>query len=124
MKQGGFTKSVCLSDINSGLALWKDYMDAAKINLKGLGHKAIKVRYEDLLTKPDSVIGQFATFCRWEINSDELMKVCQFLKPNRAFAFKNDSFYLKPKKSVVILRRSTGIRALLEKNMKNSIEYY
>jgi hypothetical protein len=71
------------------LTMWEQYVEKARQETAALGGRALEVRYEELLTRPEHVIPVIAEFCgvappaRYEAFVDGL-------QPGRAFAFRRD----------------------------------
>jgi hypothetical protein len=71
------------------LTMWEQYVDKARQECSSLGERALEVRYEDLLTQPERVIGSIARFCRVRAPAGSELPI-EALDPARAFAFRRD----------------------------------
>jgi len=72
------------------LTMWEQYVEKAREESAALGPRALEVRYEDLLTQPERVIPEIATFCRVPAPAPH-GALLDGLEPSRAFAFRADS---------------------------------
>ena len=71
------------------LTMWEQYVEKARQESAALGERALEVRFEDLLARPETVIPAIAKFCR--VPAPARQRGCSTgLKPGRAFAFRRD----------------------------------
>ncbi|HET8698562.1 MAG TPA: sulfotransferase [Gammaproteobacteria bacterium] len=71
------------------LTMWEQYVEKAREECAALGERALEVRYEDLLTRPEAVIPAIAQLCgvRPAAPAEALLGS---LDTGRAFAFRRD----------------------------------
>jgi hypothetical protein len=72
------------------LTMWEQYVEKARQESARLSERALEVRYEDLLMRPDSVIPAVARFCGVPVPAAGGV-LLDGLEPSRAFAFRRDS---------------------------------
>src|SRR5688572_31840802 len=70
--------------------MWEQYVEKARLESAALGERALEVRYEDLLTRPERVIPAIAQFCGVEAPAQHAAMVGG-LEPGRAFAYRRDA---------------------------------
>jgi hypothetical protein len=75
--------------IAEALTMWEQYVDKARQECTALGERALEVRYEDLLTRPEPVIMAIAKWCGVPAPADNQAPV-EGLEPDRAFAFRRE----------------------------------
>jgi hypothetical protein len=68
------------------LTMWEQYVDKAREESAALGERALEVRYEDLLMRPEQVIPVLEKFCG--AVSPAQSAVLDRLEPERALAFR------------------------------------
>ena len=70
--------------------MWEQYVEKARLESAALGERALEVRYEDLLTRPERVIPAIAKFCGAAAPAQH-MAIVSSLEPGRAFAYRRDA---------------------------------
>lgn len=68
--------------------MWEQYVEKARLESAELAERALEIRFEDLLTRPEQVVPSIARFCG--LQRDAGRGVPDGLEPARAFAFKRD----------------------------------
>jgi hypothetical protein len=71
------------------LTMWEQYVEKARQEAAALGERALEIRFEDLLTRPEPVIATLADFCRVAVPAAQ-RKLLDGLETGRAFAFRRD----------------------------------
>jgi hypothetical protein len=71
------------------LTMWEQYVEKARQESAALGERALEVRYEDLLMRPERVIRAIAKFCRVPAPAGH-GALLGGLEPSRALAFRRD----------------------------------
>jgi hypothetical protein len=72
------------------LTMWEQYVEKARLESAALGERALEVRYEDLLTRPELVIPAIAEFCGVAASAQHTAMLGG-LEPGRAFAYRRDA---------------------------------
>jgi len=72
------------------LTMWEQYVEKGREESAALGDRALEIRYEDLLARPESLIPTLAKFCGVPALAP-LEPLLARLEPNRAFAFRGSS---------------------------------
>ncbi len=72
------------------LTMWEQYVEKARLECAALGERALEVRYEDLLTRPERVLPAIAKFCGVAAPAQHTAMVSG-LEPGRAFAYRRDA---------------------------------
>jgi hypothetical protein len=71
------------------LTMWEQYVEKARQESAALGERALELRFEDLLTQPESVISTIARFCGVPVPTKQ-RELLAGLEEGRAFAFRRD----------------------------------
>jgi hypothetical protein len=71
------------------LTMWEQYVEKARQESARLSERALEVRYEDLLLRPDNVIPAVARFCGVPVPAADGV-LLDGLEQSRAFAFRRD----------------------------------
>ncbi|HEX6996173.1 MAG TPA: sulfotransferase [Gammaproteobacteria bacterium] len=71
--------------IHEAFAMWEQYVEKARLESARLGERALEVRFEDLLERPDAVIEAIARFCDTEPKRGR-----PSVDPARAYAFRRE----------------------------------
>ncbi len=69
------------------LTMWEQYVEKARLESAELGERALEIRFEDLLTRPESVIPAIARFCAVK-TPQRHAAMLERLQPGRAFAYR------------------------------------
>lgn len=89
-RRGGVRESYRCRSLEGGLALWREYVDAAQRHVAALGDRAIEIRYEDLLREPEKWLRELAAFAGLECDAATIERVARRVEPSRAFAYRAD----------------------------------
>lgn len=74
------------------LTMWEQYVEKAREECAALGTRALEVRFEDLLARPEQVIPQIAQFARVPAPiPGGHRRLLEGLETGRAFAFRRDA---------------------------------
>jgi hypothetical protein len=71
------------------LTMWEQYVEKARQECAALGGRALEVRYEELLTRPERVIPAVASFCG-VASPTQHTALLDGLERDRAFAYRRD----------------------------------
>ncbi|WP_163328937.1 sulfotransferase [Desulfurobacterium thermolithotrophum] len=86
-----------VENLNEGFKLWRDYIKEALSWEKILKNRFMSVKYEDILTEPQSSISKIANFLGLKVNPECLEAITSKINSNRRYAFRNKqkllSFY-------------------------------
>lgn len=72
------------------LTMWEQYVEKAREESATLGERAVEIRYEDLLTRPEDTIPSLAKLCGVPVPAS-LAPFVDGLRPDRAFAFRRSA---------------------------------
>jgi hypothetical protein len=75
--------------LTEALTMWEQYVEKAREESAALGERALEVRFEDLLSRPETALAAVANFCRIEAPASH-RALLEGLEPARAFAFRRD----------------------------------
>lgn len=89
-KRGGFTESLRCDTLEGGFSLWEEYMQEAQVHVHKLEDKAIEVKFEDLLREPYRILQSLTEFCELKPSEEALAKAAKQVRPDRAYAYRND----------------------------------
>jgi hypothetical protein len=76
------------------LTMWEQYVEKARLETARLSERALEVRFEDLLTRPEEIVPVIAQFCRVAPPA-RYEGLLEGLKAGRAFAFRRDPELVK-----------------------------
>ena len=68
--------------------MWEQYVEKARQEVGALGERALEVRFEDLLMRPEQAVQTIARFCRIQAPPDR--QLLDGLAAGRAFAYRRD----------------------------------
>lgn len=71
------------------LTMWEQYVEKGRLESAALGDRALEIRFEDLLTHPESVVPAVAKFCGVAMPTNQ-RELLAGLEEGRAFAFRRD----------------------------------
>lgn len=78
--------------LSEALTMWEQYVEKAREECTALGDRALEVRFEDLLTRPESVVPVIAQFCGVPAPPPGGHRLLlDGLETGRAFAFRRDA---------------------------------
>lgn len=89
-RQPVFVDSMRCGTLEGGLSLWEEYMAEARTMVAACGADAVEVKYEDFLTNPEVALCELAAFCGLDTAPDEVARVAQRVRRERADAFRQD----------------------------------
>lgn len=70
-------------------AMWEQYVEKAKLEVAELGHRALEVRFEELLAEPRTLVPRIAEFCGLP-PPERTEAVIEQPAASRAFAYRRD----------------------------------
>jgi hypothetical protein len=74
--------------LDEAFTMWEQYVEKARLESADLGPRALEIRFEDLLTRPERVVPAISRFCG--VPNVELSDQPELIDPSRAFAFRAD----------------------------------
>jgi len=84
-------KSLWLSprcaSLEGGLSLWEEYVRQGRMHLDHLGERAMEVRYEDFLAKPQECLKSLCRFCNLPVKETAVEEVAKKVRRGRAYAY-------------------------------------
>lgn len=89
-KRAGFGDSPRLSTLEGGLGLWESYVRTARPAVARLGSQALELRYEELATDPQTVVGRLAAFCELDVDAEFIAEAAAPIASDRAGAHRHD----------------------------------
>lgn len=89
-KRSGIARQPRVNSLEGGLALWREYMEQGAAHARKLGDQLLQLRYEDLLRDPMAHLKQVTEFCGLQVDEHQLRRWSYDLRPDRAFAYRND----------------------------------
>ena len=89
-KRGGFTNTLRCTTLEGGFSLWEEYMQEARAHVNKLGNRAVEVKFEDLLEEPYMILKFLAEVCELNSSKEALTKAAKQVRPDRAYAYRND----------------------------------
>ena len=87
-KKSGFSQSSRCADVAGGMAVWSEYMAAARRHVAALGDRAREVRYESFLERPEDLLAEIADFAGLSPTGDALVAAVGGITPSRAYAYR------------------------------------
>jgi len=89
-KRGGFTNTLRCATLEGGFSLWEEYMREAHLHVHGLGDRATEVKFENLLKEPYEILKSLVRFCEVKPSKEALTQAVKQVRPDRAYAYRND----------------------------------
>lgn len=86
-KGSGFTRGLRFADLDEGLRVWDLYVAEARRHGAALGERAIELRYEDFLARPEEHLERLATFCGLQPSVDAVQAAARGIDASRAYPF-------------------------------------
>lgn len=77
--------------LEAGFDLWCSYMQRISNFLDSLQNKVINIKYEDFILDPQKHLQRLAGFCSLPIDEHQIKAVAAYIKPDRSYAYRNDS---------------------------------
>ncbi len=71
--------------------LWEKYMSEGSKHARQMGKKALELRYEDLLDKPDEVLKSVRSFCNLYDVNRKIGSLASSIDKSRAYAYRKES---------------------------------
>lgn len=93
--RSAITDSVRCLSLEGGFSLWNEYMERGKSHTAVLGQRAMEIRFEELLDRPEHSLRILAEFCDLPLTADTVRQCREFLVEGRAFAYKSDEYLVK-----------------------------
>lgn len=91
-KKGGFCDSPRCLSLEGGFSLWEAYQSQGQRHLAELpAEQVFRVRYEELLTRPQSILEKAVSFCGLTVNFEEIEKITASIHSERAYSYRNSS---------------------------------
>lgn len=76
--------------LEGGFTLWEEYMREARRHVAALGDRAFELRYEDFLAAPGEPLRALCAFCGLEVDEARMEAAVRGIKPERAYAYRED----------------------------------
>ena len=76
--------------ISEALTMWEQYVEKARLEAAQMGPRALEIRFEDLLERPQEFVPRIAQFCGVAL-PDDLDSVTGAIDAGRAYAFRQDA---------------------------------
>lgn len=89
-KRGGFTDTLRCISLEGGFSLWEEYMNEARKHVNNLQDRAMEIKYEDFLSRPQEVMKSLAYFCDLNPTDIVLNNLANTIDKKRAFAYKSE----------------------------------
>lgn len=91
LERAGFKGSIRCSSLEGGFTLWEEYLSQAEETLSKIDNERLVVKYEDLLSDPETHIANLALFCGLEGVADEsISDAAKSVVVKRSYAFTRD----------------------------------
>ena len=89
-KKGGFTDSIHVGSLKSGLALWKAYLNEARSHVSSLNKQAVEVKFEDLLSDPINNLKILADFAGLPVKQELVDDLVRIIHKNKMYSYRNN----------------------------------
>jgi hypothetical protein len=90
LRNESLTPAPQLASLSKGLSLWEEYTTRAQSHIRDCGDRALEIRYEDFLTRPEEKLKTLAVFCGLNAPQSSLESLAEHIDRSRAFAHVND----------------------------------
>lgn len=91
----GITDSLRCLSLEGGFSLWEEYTERARSHVASLGERAMEIRFEELLDRPEPCLRTLAEFCNLSITADTIHQCHETMVAGRAFAYRSDEVLVK-----------------------------
>jgi hypothetical protein len=79
-------------ELIEAMTMWEQYAEKAALEVGAMAERALVIRFEDLLLSPEKLVSRIAAFCGVpEPSPEQFGTLLPTIKPERAFAFRNNS---------------------------------
>ena len=89
-KRRGFGPQPRCRTLAGGFELWRQYVERATAHTVALGERALTVRYEDLLCRPEEKLHEALAYCGLAPRPEQVRRTAATFRPDRAYAWKHD----------------------------------
>jgi Sulfotransferase family len=76
-------------NLAEAFTMWEQYVEKARLESAELGDRALEIRFEDLLRRPEELIATIARFCGVDV-PEGLQATLPRIDASRAFAYRQD----------------------------------
>jgi len=76
--------------IDDAFTIWEEYLSITKENRTACAGAFHQIKYEHFLANPQPHLAKLVEFCELRISEAEIRNVCAGLKPERAFAYRDN----------------------------------
>jgi hypothetical protein len=97
--------------LQEAFAVWELYIDRGRESVKGLGERAMEVRYEDLVAAPAPELERLASMCGLNPTPGRMRKATSRVDRARAFRYRSDPALRAFSESVATRLVSRGYEA-------------
>ena len=88
-KKSGFSQSSRCADLAGGVAVWREYMTAARGHVADLGDRAHEIQYEAFLERPAELLAEVAAFAGLNPDDAALRRATEGISRSRAYAYRS-----------------------------------
>lgn len=76
--------------LEESFAIWEEYLKEARTHVDNLGERAIEIKYEDFLERPQEVLKSLSEFCELNASDNKIEEVGSKVNKSRAYAYANN----------------------------------
>ena len=87
-KSSGFAHQPGVRQLAGGFDLWQRYVGLAQRHVAALGERAFGIKYETLLSDPDTQLQRIVAFCGVPARDQRVIAAARQFRPERAYAFR------------------------------------
>lgn len=80
-KRGGFVHSLRCDQLDSGLALWREYVEQAERHVVFLRERAFEVSFEELVREPVRTLADLSEFCDLRVDEAAIHRASRQINP-------------------------------------------
>lgn len=80
-KRGGFVHSLRCDQLDSGLALWREYIEQAERHVAFLKERAFEVSFEELVREPVRTLADLSGFCNLRVGEAAIHRASIQINP-------------------------------------------
>lgn len=91
-KRGGFVQSLRCDQLDSGLALWREYIEQAERHVSFLKERAFEISFEELVREPVRTLADLSEFCDLHVDKPAIHNASRQI--NTAVLSPRDDFQL------------------------------
>ena len=89
-KTGYFTDTIRCASLEGAFSLWEEYIEEARTNIRESKKPSMELKYEDFLAEPYTTIKSLVSFCDLLATDVSIVKVAEYVKKERAYAYKDN----------------------------------